>query len=104
MHQPLAHALLSRRQLLFASLAGAATVALAACGGDDASGSATTGGAGVSSSDEPGSANPPTTAGAPTTDTELAFVDDRGETITFSTRPQRVVAWQAIVPALVDQG
>lgn len=39
-----------------------------------------------------------------TTAGPLTFVDDRGETLTFDEPPTRVVAWQAIVPALVDLG
>jgi iron complex transport system substrate-binding protein len=107
-HQPLVHSLLSRRQLLLAGLAGAATVALAACGGDDDStGSNTAGGDQASTGDAPSGATASTTAAEGTTTatgTALTFVDDRGETITFSKPPQRVVAWQAIVPALVELG
>lgn len=100
----------SRRQLLLGTMAGAAALALAACGGDDegdgdgggpsTTAGGATGGAGESSTTAGGS----TETGAADGAEGLTFVDDRGETLTFATRPQRVVAWQAIVPALVELG
>jgi iron complex transport system substrate-binding protein len=98
---------ISRRQLLAGGVTAAAALALAACGGDDdgttptssstaPAGSATSAPSAVAST--PGGTD--VTAGGDA----LTFVDDRGEAITFTARPQRVVAWQAIVPALVELG
>lgn len=106
MNQSPFDSLLSRRQLLVGGMAGAAVLALAACGGDDDSGGTTTAGAAPTAA--PGASDVTTTGGEVTTTADangaLTFVDDRGETVTFATRPERVVAWQAIVPALVELG
>lgn len=92
--------------------------AIAACGGDTADPVASAAPAGDTASS---SAPAPTASGStatsiaaqststvtPTTDAAAApleFVDDRGVTITFDTAPRRVVAWEAIVPALVELG
>lgn len=80
---------LTRRHLL--SAAGAALV-LAACGGD---GGATTPATGPT----PGTVTPTSTPAA-----GLTFTDDRGETASFASRPTRIVAWQTLVPALVELG
>lgn len=71
------------RRRLVAGLA--ATVLGAACGGGD-----------DSASTEP----PSTTAD---TDGQVTFVDDRGVGVSFPDEP-RIVAWQTIVPALVELG
>jgi iron complex transport system substrate-binding protein len=55
---------------------------------------------GADDSAEDGSATTASTAA----DGPLSFTDDRGETVTFATPPRRVVAWEAIVPALVELG
>jgi iron complex transport system substrate-binding protein len=90
---------LTRRQLLGA--AGAALL-LAACGGDDDD----AGDAGAEAGGSPTSGA--TTAERPSATTApaagLAFTDDRGETVMFESRPARVVAWQTLVPALVELG
>jgi iron complex transport system substrate-binding protein len=106
-HQPFLDSLVSRRQLLLGSLAGAAAVALAACGGDDGEPRDSTAGTDSPAADAT-SGRAPTTAAAGSTTTgaggAFTFTDDRGQTITFEKRPERVVAWQAIVPALVELG
>jgi iron complex transport system substrate-binding protein len=93
---------LSRRQVLTA--AGAALV-LAACGGDDdrsapgpSAAAATTAGATTT----PAPTDATATTGTPASG--LSFTDDRGETVTFDAPPTRIVAWQTLVPALVELG
>lgn len=66
----------------------------------------------TASATEPSDSTPADTAEPSVTDpvdtdgeaSRLTFVDDRGEEITFDEPPTRVVAWQAMVPALVDMG
>ncbi len=82
--------------------------ALAACGGDTAE-TATSTTAAPAPAASPASTMPAQTAAAPPTSVghvegPLEFVDDRGERITFDTAPRRVVAWEAMVPALVELG
>jgi iron complex transport system substrate-binding protein len=101
-----------RRRFLLGGVAGIAGIVLAACGGDDsgseASSAPTTAPAGdtaTTAAAPASSSSPDTTAVAATTaDGPFTFTDDRGETISFDRRPERVVAWQAIVPALVELG
>lgn len=94
---------INRRELF--TVAGA-TLFLAACGSDSSGGPTTT----ASTTAAPttvaetttsvaATAGPGTTAGD-----VLSFTDDRGETVTFTERPTRVVAWQAMIPALVELG
>ena len=100
---------LSRRQIL--TTAGAALV-LAACGRDDDA-SPPTSTSGAAPTPTPAAEGPATTSrvagasGTAATSTAppgLTFTDDRGEAVSFATTPTRIVAWQTLVPALVELG
>ena len=96
---------LSRRQILTA--AGAALV-LAACGDDDDDEASSPTSPATASTATRATTVPtdgPSTAGEPATSAAgLSFTDDRGEPVTFERRPTRIVAWQTLVPALVELG
>lgn len=94
----------------------ALAVSAAACGSDGDSGGDTTDDSAtdVSPSVDVTAASPETAPtepvppetvdAAPRDVSTWSFTDDRGETVTFDEQPTRVVAWQAIVPALVELG
>lgn len=93
---------LSRRQVLTA--AGAALV-LAACGDDDDTSTSTPASSTATTPGTAAASDPPTASSVPAASAAgLSFTDDRGETVTFEQRPVRIVAWQTLVPALVELG
>lgn len=105
----------SRRHARVAAALLAVAAATAACAGDDGTTPVTPAPRITSPATAPSTPATTTTAatataaaGVATTSDEpeapLEFVDDRGETMTFDAPPRRVVAWEALVPALVELG
>lgn len=114
---PLPHTARARRSALAIGAVLVALTSLTACGSDESSGTTGTAATAVDESvagtvpapdsvpdATPETVAPDTAAGTGERADPLTFVDDRGEEVTFDEAPTRVVAWQAMVPALVDMG